>query len=449
VALSAAEKVREFRESELKNEIFKELCRWFKQRISPERQLEWADRFKKLLWFPPDQPIPQEFFTSFRFWLMFDAPCFNRKRPVEVWSSTIRNAPQKERLARSFCESRFECYEIVETGAGSMVFRSMFSGREYKVRKRGDIPCAGLIFTRLLRIGSRYEIFGPYTSFVHEMRGEILVQLEKYNHEEERQEFAWDKGWKVFGWSIRRAEEMEQAKSASTVMAEPLKRSIVWPMMEPKEEDLPSRIMQQLEQFFVQHVAPLQKGTQTLYSRSLERLYKYFSMRYGQSFDWSLVDEEVLVHFLSVWYLDHGKVTPQGAKIFLNTLKYLFRWLEKEEITDVYRVYKNVYVALIRTLPLAVEMKKWLMENGVVETERREKEVDMYLFAVSSTGPVIRVDGKWQPVHLANTPSVGTEQRYWVRGSVHRNLTGYSFTHIEGVYPVVLLEKQIQVLGNK
>jgi hypothetical protein len=452
VTLAAAEKAREARESQLKNELLSELNRWFNQRVSEEKQLEWADRFKKLLQFRMDQPIPKEFSTSFRLWLLFDAPCLNRKRPVEVWSSTLCNAPQKERLARNFSESKFTCYEVVKREEEHIVLKSLENGQEYEVKLVEAITEKSLLFTRLLRIGNRYQIFGPYTSFVHEMRGEILVQLEKYSQvDEKRQDLTtWEKGWKVFGWSIGRAEELEQVKAVPSAAPEPIKGGFFWPMAKEKEEDLPPRIMLQLEQFFIAHVALLQKGTQKFYSRTLEWLYKYLSMRYGQAFDWNLLNEDALIHFVSVWYLDNAKISAKGARIFLNTLKYLFRWLEQEEISGVYRIYKQIYVSLIRTLPEAVEMRKWLMESKEHETsDVREQDSEMVLFAISSSGPVILADGKWQPVHLSGSPSVGAERRYWVRGVMQKTPSGYTFTRVDGVYPVVLLDKQVQVSGNK
>lgn len=451
VTLDAAEKAREARESQLKNELLSELNRWFNQRVSEGKQLEWANRFKKLLQFPMDQPIPKEFSTSFRLWILFDAPCLNRKRPVEVWSATLRKAPQKERLARYFSESKFTCFEVTKKEEEYIILKELETGQEFTVLPAGAIAEKSLLFTRLLRIGNRYQIFGPYTSFVQEMRGEILVQLEKYSQvDEKRQELTtWEKGWKVFGWSISRAEELEQVKAVPSATPEPI-NGLFWPMAKEKEEDLPPRTMLQLEQFFLSFVAPLQKGTQQFYSRTLEWLYKYLSIRYGQAFDWNLLNEEALVHFLSVWYLDNAKISPNGARIFLNTLKHLFRWLEQEEISSVYGIYKQIYISLIRALPEAVEMRKSLMELSENDPgDSQEQESVMMQFAVSSSGPVVLVDGRWEPVPLSGLPSTGVERRYWVRGVVKKTPSGYCFARVEGVYPAMSQANQVQVSGNK
>ncbi|MFC4546009.1 YecA family protein [Paenactinomyces guangxiensis] len=459
ITFSSAEKARELRDSRLKNELLLNLNQWFLARCSPEMQLEWADRFKKLLRFPLDQPIPRDFFFSFRFWLLFDAPCLNRKRPVESWMSTIRNAPAKERLARNFCNAPFTCYEIKEIREEGMLFRSLIDDVEYEVKKGETVPREKLVFTRLIRMGNRYELFGPYTSFVHEMRGEILVQLEKYTHQrDEHQDFtARENGWRVLGWSIQRAKElekMEKLASSPPEILESMKETPFWGTMEPKGEDqvLPGRIMQHLEQFFVSHVARLQKGTQAFYSRSLDLLYKYLSIRYGQSFDWSVLNEDALVHFLSFWYLDHTKTSPNGSKIFLNTLKHLFRWLEAEGITDVYQTFKKVYVLLIRSLPTTVEAKNWIKENAIVPEYRGSSGGEpsgMYMLAVSSTGPVLFVEDKWVPVHLLGFPDIYADNRFWVRGCIEVKSSGCYFTKVEGVYPMILIDKQLQVLGQK
>ncbi|MRG28928.1 hypothetical protein GIJ05_12305 [Laceyella tengchongensis] len=88
------------------------------------------------------------------------------------------------------------------------------------------------------------------------------MQLEKYNHpEEERQEYTtWENGWKVFGWSIKRTGEVEQGMLSAPVVTEPMvEETAFWPVVEPKEEELPLRVMQHLEQFYFNHVATLQK----------------------------------------------------------------------------------------------------------------------------------------------------------------------------------------------
>ncbi|SEN06888.1 SEC-C motif-containing protein [Lihuaxuella thermophila] len=459
IAFSAAERARELRDSRLKNELLVDLNRWFKRRCSPEMELTWADRFKALLHFPLDQPIPHDFSFSFRFWLLFDAPCINRKRPVEIWMSTIRKSPIKERLARNFCDTPFTCYEIKEIREEAMIFRSLVDGVEYEVKKGQTIPREKLVFTRLIRVGNRYELFGPYICIVHEMRGEILVQLEKYtHHEDEHHDFTTrENGWRVLGWSIQRAKELEKMEklvSTPPEILESMKEPPFWGTAEPKEEDhvLPAHIMQHLEQFFVHHVTPLQKGTQAFYNRSLDLLYKYLSMRYGKTFDWSMLNEDSLVHFLSFWYMDQVKTSPNGCKIFLNTLKYLFRWLQDEGISDVYETFKKVYVLLIRSLPTTAEAKRWILQNAVVP-EYKGSDVNgkagMYMLAVSSTGPVLFVEDKWVPVHLLGFPSMYADSRFWVRGSIEIRPSGCYFTKVEGVYPMILVDKQLQVLGQK
>lgn len=455
VSLSSIEKARAERDSRLKHDLLVDLQRWFTGRISSEMQKEWAQRFKQLMQLSSDQPIPQEYSTYFHFWLLFDAPCLNRRRPVEVWLSTIRNAPHKERLARQMSESVFTCYEISQMNEDTMTFTTLDKEETFLVHKGKSIPREKLVFTRLLRVGHHYELFGPYTSFVHGMRGEILVQLEKYNHpEEERQESTtWENGWKVFGWSIRRTEEIEQVMSAPA-MAEPVVKAPFWPAVEPKEEELPLRVMQHLEQFFLKHVAPLQKGTQNLYSRTLELLYKYLSMRFGQTFDWSMLDEEGMYHFLSVWYLDQGKVSPPSAKIFLNTLKYLFRWLEEEGISDVYQTYKKAYKALIHTLPVTIEAKKWLLENGIMPDDQnagvdQAEPAHVVMLAFTSTGPVLLVEDKRIPVHLLGIPAMWSGHRFWVHGAVRIEPSGCYFTRIDGLYPIISSDKQLKMLGHK
>ncbi len=455
VTLSVVEKAREDRESQLKNDLLNELNQWFYQRMSTEKQLKWVDRFKKLLQLHPKQPIPHDLSAFFRFWLLFDAPCLNGKRPVEIWASTFRKHPYKEKVAKNFCASRFDFYELIDRTGEKLIYRKLVDGKKIIVKHPGD-SLETVIFARFVQIGNHYEVFGPYTSFLHEMRGEILVQLEKYNNlEEENNRYtALENGWKVYGWSIHRAEELKNSKSvSSSVTKTPVKKALAWPLAEAEKEDLSVRIMQQFERFFVEHVATFQKGTQLLYCKSMEKFHLYLSMRFGSAFDWDLLDEETMVHFLSVWYPDQGKNTPQGARVFLNTLKHLFRWLEKEEIAEVYPVFRKVYIYLIRALPSAVEIKKWLLDHGVNQEmasgEIPGDRLETYLFTVSSTGPVVLIDGKWRQVQMSSLPSFTTEQRFWVRGRLVKCESSCYFTQIDGVYPVLMLDNSLQLLNLK
>ncbi|SFJ06779.1 SEC-C domain-containing protein [Thermoflavimicrobium dichotomicum] len=463
VTIQIAEKIREHKEKVWKNECLMDLNKWFKGYWKSEEQ-KWIQHFKELLQLPPDQSIPQNFSSSFQSWLLFDAPCISKRRPVEFWVMAKRDELRgKERVVRSLLEAKFTCYEVVEVGNESMVFRSLADQVEYEVIKEHAISKGKLIFTRLIRVGNRYEICGPFISFMHEMRGEILVQLEKYNRlDEEHQDLSTrEHGWKVLGWSIQRAKELEKIEkmvSASPEMFENMREALLWPTVEQKSEHpgLPIKIIQQLEQFYVTQVTPLQKITQTFYSRSLEMLYQYLSLRFGQSFDWSSLNEDYLSHYFGVWYLEHAKSTPMGSKIFLNTSKHLFRWLYSQGISDIYLTFKKVYISLIRALPITIEARRWIMENGLHparEEYGNSTTTDMFMLAVSSTGPVLLVKNKWKPIHLRGFPTIWSDYRFWVRGTVQFDKNACYFIHVDNLYPMVtILDTSVnenQVLGHK
>jgi hypothetical protein len=232
------------------------------------------------------------------------------------------------------------------------------------------------------------------------MRGEILVQLEKYNHhEEEQQELTIrETSWRVLGWSIQRANELEsmeqQLTSAPTEMRFESNKDLFLSAMEHQAEKpgLPVSVLNHLEEFFVSEVSPLQKGTQAWYSRSLETLFQYLSLRFGQSFEWSLLNEDVLARFFSVWYMDHHQSTPVSARIFLNTCKHLFRWLESAGHVNVFSAFKKVYVPFIRLIPETIEARNWMTENGVITKNQEEPEQrNMFLLHITSAGPVILI----------------------------------------------------------
>jgi hypothetical protein len=283
------------------------------------------------------------------------------------------------------------------------------------------------------------------------MRGEILVQLEKYNHhEEEQQELTIrETSWRVLGWSIQRANELEsmeqqQLTSAPTEMRLESNKDLFLSAMENQAErpGLPVSILSDLEQFYVSEVYKLQKGTQAWYSRSLETLFQYLSLRFGQSFEWSLLNEDVLARFFSVWYMDHHQSTPVSARIFLNTCKHLFRWLESAGYASVFQAFKKVYIPFIRLIPETIEACNWMTENGVMNKIQEEPEQrNMFLLHVTSAGPVILVGEQWRSIQLRSFPRMWAEKRFWIKGTIQSDNNQYVFTQVENMYPVVSLEE--------
>jgi hypothetical protein len=265
-----------------------------------------------------------------------------------------------------------------------------------------------------------------------EDRGEIPVPLEDdHPQEEELQDFP-----------VRESE------------SESIHITSFWPTIETRAEEqiLSQRIMHQLEQFFLEHVAPLQKRTQAFYSESLELLHQYLSIYYGKKFDWLMINEDVLLHFLGVWYVDHGKISANRCKIFLNTLKHLFRWLQVKEISDVYQIFKKGYPLLLHALPMTVEVRKWLLQHATPLERRQGKKItssEMYMLAILSTGPVVRVEERWISIPLPDFRFTWTDHRFWVKGSIEMGKFDCYFTQIEGVYPLILLDEPLQALGNK
>jgi hypothetical protein len=453
VVFQQVELSRENRERSQKKELLADLDHWFYRYAKVEDQDQWATRFKELLKLPLDQPIPKNFAFSFHYYLLFDAPCINGRRPVDLWISTIRHRNDGDRVIQSLSELSFSCFDMLGSDQETMTFRSLQTNKCYEVMKQDAVPRDKLVFARLIRIGNRYELFGPYTSFVHEMRGEILVQLEKYNHhEEEQQELTIrETNWRVLGWSIQKANELETIEqkltSAPTEMRLEEKDDLFLSAMEDQADrpSLPVSILNQLEQFYVSEVIPLQKGTQVWYSRTLETLFQYLSLRFGQTFHWSLLTEEVLARFFSIWYLDHHRSTAVSARVFLNTCKHLFRWLDKAGQTELFQAFKKVYVPFIRLLPETIEARTWMSENGIMEKKQGEQEQrNRFLLNITAAGPVILIGEQWRPIQLRSFPSMWAEKRFWIKGTVQANGNMYVFTQIENMYPVISMEEQVR-----
>ena len=391
-----------------------------------------------------DQQIPQRDLMSV-LQAGFDYNHFihNRKDYGKDWRTIHHRVLYKK---NDFdCDEFDICKEMQDIREKNMLFHSLIKGVEFRAN-RLDRLISIVEKLRLNYLRNRNELVNPYTSFAHEMRGEILVQLEKYNRfDEDSQEFTTrGNGWRVFGWSIKRDKELEKIErivashdffNVKDLSAQPQMKQEV-----RLQAGLSSEVLGHFDQFFMTCVSPLQRKTQTLYGRSMELLYQYLSMRFGRSFRWSMLNEEVLTHFLSVWYLDTNRPSPVASKVFLNTLKRLFQWLYEENISDVYKDFKRVYVALIRTLPITIEARKWLKQNGVhpkVQKQRSGNEIELYQLRTSSSGPVIFINKKWKPIKLNGFPPIWAENTFWVRGSVVEEKGQLVFCKIENVYPYV------------
>lgn len=355
-----------------------------------------------------------------------------------------RNSYHRDLLEENelYQDELYTCKEFQDIREENILFRSLIQGVEDRAM---DFDKWFFVMQklRLNHRRNRNELVHPYTSFVHEMRGEILVQLEKYNRfDEDSQDFTTrGNGWRVFGWSIKRDKELE--KIEKIVASQEILSVSVQPKMKEEAQSqtgLSSEVLGHFDQFFMTCVSPLQRRTQTLYGKSMELLYQYLSTRFGKSFRWSMLNEEVLIHFLSVWYLDTNRPSPVASKVFLNTLKRLFQWLYEENISDAYKVFKPVYIALIRALPITIEARKWLKENGVspkYQNQRNGQEMELYQLRTSSSGPVIFIEKKWKPIKLNGFPPIWSENMFWIRGSVAKENEHLVFRNIENVYPYV------------
>ena len=273
-----------------------------------------------------------------------------------------------------------------------------------------------------------------------------MMHLEKHQEESSRQKFWQQRGLNVLGWPMQRAQENEKNEQQMLTARQGTEEEIQsknfflqppnpFPL-DKAEQELPPFVVEQLEQFYMQYVSSLQERTQALYRDSLQLFFDYISQYFGRSFLWSKLTEEALAYFCSVWYIDQGSGNAIRSKIFLNTLKYLFRWLQQEGITDVYKQYRLVYRTLIHTLPTAFEAKRWLRRSENREGKGHGSKISgIFLWALSHTGSTLEVNGKWKPLKLDNPPPGWPEDCFWLQGTFKVEVTGCSTLWIDKVYP--------------
>lgn len=457
VAIQSAQQVREKRESKIKSQLFQNLIQWFKEQNSGEIEQYWSKKFKEDLNLFVDQPIPPHFKFAYRFWLMFDAPCLDGYRPVEAWGKEGSYSTEKRLWVDELCRIHLDCYEVEREEGETFVLSSLSDGKRYTVSWMKGVSPGMFLVTRLSRLGSRHELFGPYTSFGVEMRGEIEVYVKNRSKEEELNREFWQKnGLQILGWMVQRANEIDQMEKmtasaqATQEMASTLKQPSVvshekkdsLPRILPLSADqtgLPQVIEQQLAQFQSRYVGQFQPKTQELYRQTVNLFREYIAAHFGKSFTWTQLDEDAFLHFLGVWYVDQGVGGPIRAKIFLNTMKHFIRWVRDEAIGDVYPAFSRVYTELIHNLPRSFEARTWLRENGVAQepTEPNLAAKGTYILAISSAGASLDTGEAWIPVQLnaRSWPPAWMEKRFWVRGTIYLNRGESIMTEIEAVYP--------------
>lgn len=444
VAIQAAEQIRENREIQIKKEILKDLKEWFERHVSREEEKKWEERFKEIMRFPTAKPLPSKYTHAYRFWLMLDAPCVDGRRPIDVWREASNLQSDRQELADQLRDVHLGCYEVCYTGNQEVILQPILGEGTYVTKVFEPLHKGDVLIGRLSRLGNRYELFGPYTVFTQQMRGEILMHLENQVPRDPagEREFWRQNGLHVLGWAMHRAKEWDQLSTqaqASREEAAPtaeVRALPSLPSLKEEEKGLPDLVTQQLELFFMNAVSEYQPRTQALFARSLEYLVEYISLYFGKSFTWSRFNEDVLAHFCGVWYVDRVGSNAVKAKIFLNTIKHLFRWLDGEGIETVYAAYRRVYPSLIQSLPLAFEVRKWLVQHGVQERTSEESAMTgTYLLAVPPSGPVLLMGKKWLPLNLRGFPPNWAEYRFWLKGTVAND---GSLHRVEAVYPVLL-----------
>ncbi len=464
VAFKSAEFLREERERKLKTRLVSWLNKWFQENCMREIDEKWSVTFKKCLQLPVEHPIPSKLAYTYRFWMLFDATCFRGERPVEYWRRTlVGSSSQSERIAEELAGVHLCCYEVVRVNGEEVILRSLLTeDQEFSIRLVEPVRVGMLMFARLSRLVNRYELFGPYTSFGVEMKGEIDMYLKNQVQPSEglQREYWHQHGLQVLGWMMQRAREMEQSEKAAEDLPDPVseegggettqekemsemgalpveKKWFNPPVLPEEEIGLPDIVEQQLNLFFSNYVEKFQEKTQSFYLHSLELFKKYVATYFGKRFTWPMLSGDVLSHFFGVWYVDTGEGGPIKSRIFLNTLKGLFRWIQEEAISDVYPAFAPVYRESIRNLPLSYEAYRWLRENGVAEAPGSKQLTGTVQMAVSGAEARLRIADQWLPLHMngRGVPPTWLDHRFWVRGTVAFHGERCSFHSVESVYP--------------
>lgn len=463
VAFQTAELLREDRERKAKTRLVTCLNKWFQEECRGEIDEKWSIIFKECLHLPVEHPIPSKFAYTYRFWMLFDAPCFRGERPVEYWRRSLAGTSlQSERIAEELAGVHLCCYEVVRVDGEEVILRSLTEDREFPVRLTEPVREGMLMFARLSRLVNRYELFGPYTSFGVEMKGEIIMYLKNQVQSTGalNREYWHQNGLQVLGWLMQRAREMEQTEKVAEALSDPVsderwddtsqqkeiseldaqlvQEELFRPSVLPeKETGLPDIVEQQLGLFISNYVEKFQVKTQSFYLHSIELLKTYIATHFGKRFTWPMLTGDILSHFFGVWYVDTGKGGPIKSRIFLNTIKGLFRWIQDEAISDVYPVFVPVYRESIRNLPLSYEACRWLRENGVMEVPDSRQLTGTVQLAVSGSEASLKITDRWLSLQMngRGMPPTWLDQRFWVRGTVAVHEEECSLHSVEAVYP--------------
>ncbi|MCS1350561.1 SEC-C metal-binding domain-containing protein [Mechercharimyces sp. CAU 1602] len=454
VAIKAAESARDVREGKQKSGLLNDLYGWYEKQLLKRNIDEWTDLFKREMGLSLHAPLPESLYFAYHYWMIFDTPCFAGRRPVQCWAESF--IPQKwdKPVVEDLCSVHLTYYEVMQVQGSRVRLYAPLSQDYYTVYVAEPLQEEMLVFARLSRLGNRYQMIGPYTLFRSSLKEEILLHIRKNAERSgESESTYWERHrLQVVGWSLQRAQERgreERENKESTLISSPStqeQRRLLSPPL-ASETGLSDGIAEQLSRFYSEYVSTLQERTRNLYQQTLDWLCEYISSYFGLSFHWNSLDEKALLHFLAVWYPQVGPKSAVRAKIFLNTLKQLFRWLDQVKIGPVYTHFRPLYHVLIGALPAAFEAKNWMIEESVGTdpvSSAEENRAGIFRVDVTATGPVAWIDGKMAPVKSKGLPSPCVEMDFWVQGVLRVVKGQVEFERLERVYPMMAEESASQ-----
>lgn len=217
--------------------LFHRLNGFFEERWDEKMDLLWSRKFKKFIGMQNNKQWG-EFRYTYRFWLLFDVPCLEGKRPVCLWAEQFAEVIEKgkqlnilnendilnlNRIISEMESIHLQFYQVISCSKGLVTVEPVF-GKLKSVKRvivEDPIKQGSIICCRLSKLGKRHEIVGSYTTYNEKILGPLMSLFREKKDASFDPRYWRSEGLQILGWLMNRATVYNIESSINSQDSEP------------------------------------------------------------------------------------------------------------------------------------------------------------------------------------------------------------------------------------
>lgn len=95
-----------------------------------------------------------------------------------------------------------------------------------------------------------------------------------------------------------------------------------------------------IKRFVSTEVSSFTQTIKLVYDCSLKGFLNFIDKKYQDKFSWNKLDKNSLEEFLTLY----SRNSNQRLRVLLNTLKHFFGWLQKNQVTNIFTLFRQIYI---------------------------------------------------------------------------------------------------------